>query len=112
MRGRLAGTINETGVRVTNSSGVATFVSSGSSKSKNFTVDFCVSNVTGALPWTEAVFQNLPRGPVYLTNYRRDIRDLGFRLRPDGDLWQVLERINRKISKEGNIPSWLEKYLK
>ena len=42
--------------------------------------------VTGSLPWTESVFGNLPLGPVYLTNYRRDIRDLGFRLRPEGDL--------------------------
>ncbi len=47
--------------------------------------------VTAAQPWPESVFANLPRGPLYLTNYRRDIRDLGFRLRPVGDLWQVLE---------------------
>ena len=47
--------------------------------------------VTGSLPWTESVFGNLAVGPVYLSNYRRDIRDLGFRLRPDGDLWRVLE---------------------
>ncbi len=46
---------------------------------------------TGSLPWTEAVFANLPRGPVYLTNYRRDVRELGFRLRPEGALWRVLE---------------------
>ena len=47
--------------------------------------------VTGSLPWPESVFGNLPLGPVYLSNYRREIRDLGFRLRPDGDLWRVLE---------------------
>ncbi len=47
--------------------------------------------VTGASPWPESVFANLPQGPVYLSNYRRDIRTLGFRLRPSGDLWQVLE---------------------
>jgi len=47
--------------------------------------------VTAAQPWPESVFGNLPLGPVYLSNYRRDIRDLGFRLRPVGDLWQVLE---------------------
>lgn len=47
--------------------------------------------VTAAVPWPEAVFGNLPLGPLYLTNYRREIRDLGFRLRPVGDLWQVLE---------------------
>ncbi len=47
--------------------------------------------VTGALSWTDAVFGNLAAGPVYLTNYRREIRDLGFRLRPEGTLWRVLE---------------------
>jgi len=47
--------------------------------------------VTGDLPWDQAVFTNLLRGPVYLSNYRREIRDLGFRLRPVGQLWQVLE---------------------
>ena len=47
--------------------------------------------VTGAQPWVESVFANLPTGDVYLTGYRRDVRDLGFRLRPSGDIWQVLE---------------------
>lgn len=47
--------------------------------------------VTGVTPWIESVFDNLPRGPVYLTNYRRDVRELGFRLRPAGSLWRVLE---------------------
>ena len=47
--------------------------------------------VTGASPWPESVFANLPQGPVYLSNYRRDIRTLGFRLRPVDGLWQVLE---------------------
>ncbi len=47
--------------------------------------------VTAAQPWPESVFGNLPLGPVYLSNYRRDIRELGFRLRPVSDLWQVLE---------------------
>ena len=47
--------------------------------------------VTGDMTWMQSVFANLPRGPVYLTNYRREIRELGFRLRPEGDLWRVLE---------------------
>ena len=47
--------------------------------------------VTGAQPWVASVFANLPAGDTYLTNYRRDVRDLGFRLRPVGTLWQVLE---------------------
>jgi len=47
--------------------------------------------VTGETPWVESVFGSLPKGPVYLSNYRRDVREAGFRLRPAGDLWQVLE---------------------
>ena len=47
--------------------------------------------VTTSFTWMDAVFGNLAASPVYLTNYRRDIRDLGFRLRPEGDLWRVLE---------------------
>lgn len=47
--------------------------------------------VTGATPWVESVYANLPLRPTYLTNYRRDVRELGFRLRPVGTLWQVLE---------------------
>ncbi len=47
--------------------------------------------VTGAFSWLDSVFGYLPQGPVYLTNYRRDVRELGFRLRPEGDLWRVLE---------------------
>lgn len=47
--------------------------------------------VTTSFTWMDAVFGNLAASPVYLTNYRREIRDLGFRLRPEGDLWRVLE---------------------
>lgn len=47
--------------------------------------------VTGVTPWVDSVFGSLAQGPVYLSNYRRDVRELGFRLRPDGNLWQVLE---------------------
>lgn len=47
--------------------------------------------VTTSFSWTDAVFGNLAASPVYLTHYRREIRDLGFRLRPEGDLWRVLE---------------------
>jgi hypothetical protein len=39
--------------------------------------------VTSTQPWPESVFGNLPLGPVYLSNYRREIRELGFRLRPE-----------------------------
>lgn len=47
--------------------------------------------VSGDQPWPESVFANLPQGPVYLPTYRREIRELSFRLRPQGDLWRVLE---------------------
>ena len=47
--------------------------------------------VSTARPWLESVFATLPGGPVYLSNYRREIVDAGFRLRPDGPLYQVVE---------------------
>lgn len=47
--------------------------------------------VSTALPWLESVFATLPGGPVYLSNYRREIVDAGFRLRPDGPFYQVVE---------------------
>ena len=47
--------------------------------------------VSTAQPWLESVFATLPGGPVYLSNYRREIVDAGFRLRPDGPLYQVVE---------------------
>ncbi|MCA9960669.1 MAG: DUF2723 domain-containing protein, partial [Anaerolineales bacterium] len=42
-------------------------------------------------PWLESVFAYLPGGPVYLSNYRREIVDAGFRLRPRGPFYQVVE---------------------
>ena len=42
-------------------------------------------------PWLESVFDTLPGGPVYLSNYRREIVDAGFRLRPDGPFYRVVE---------------------
>jgi hypothetical protein len=42
-------------------------------------------------PWLESVFAYLPGGPVYLNSYRREIVDAGFRLRPRGAFYQVLE---------------------
>ena len=47
--------------------------------------------VSTARPWLESVFDTLPGGPVYLSNYRREIVDAGFRLRPDGPLYRVVE---------------------
>lgn len=47
--------------------------------------------VSTAQPWLESVFATLPGGPVYLSNYRREIVDAGFRLRPDGPFFQVVE---------------------
>lgn len=47
--------------------------------------------VSTAQPWLESVFAYLPGGPVYLSNYRREIVAAGFRLRPDGSLYQVVE---------------------
>jgi len=42
-------------------------------------------------PWLESVYAFLPGGPVYLNGYRREIVDAGFRLRPRGPFYQVVE---------------------
>ena len=47
--------------------------------------------VSTAKPWVEFVYDFLPGGPVYLSNYRRDVVDAGFRLRPFGPFYQVVE---------------------
>ncbi|HQF70371.1 MAG TPA: hypothetical protein PLH39_03725, partial [Promineifilum sp.] len=47
--------------------------------------------VSTARPWLESVFDTLPGGPVYLSNYRREIVAAGFRLRPDGPFYRVVE---------------------
>lgn len=48
-------------------------------------------------PWLESVYANLPGGPVYLNGYRREIVDAGFRLRPYGSFYQVLEPTGEKV---------------
>jgi hypothetical protein len=47
--------------------------------------------VSTAKPWVEYVYDFLPGGPVYLSNYRQDVVDSGFRLRPFGPFYQVVE---------------------
>ncbi len=47
--------------------------------------------VSSDRPWPDWVFEHLPGGPVYLSGYRREIVEAGFRLRPDGGLYQVIE---------------------
>jgi hypothetical protein len=47
--------------------------------------------VSAAKPWVEFVFDFLPGGPVYLSNYRRDVVDFGFRLRPEGPFYKVID---------------------
>lgn len=47
--------------------------------------------VSSAKPWIEHVFEQLPGGPVYLNGFRREIFDAGFRLRPRGPFYQVVE---------------------
>ena len=47
--------------------------------------------VSTARPWVESVYDYLPGGPVYLNSYRREIVDAGFRLRPRGPFYRVVE---------------------
>ena len=44
-----------------------------------------------ANPWLDNVIEFLPGGPVYLSNYRREVVDFGFRLRPAGPFYRVVE---------------------
>lgn len=44
-----------------------------------------------ANPWLDNVIAYLPGGPVYLSNYRREIVDFGFRLRPARPFYQVID---------------------
>jgi hypothetical protein len=56
--------------------------------------------VSTARPWVEFVYDFLPGGPVYLSNYRRDVVDAGFRLRPFGPFYQVVEPGDTSIPEE------------
>ncbi|MDX1615513.1 MAG: DUF2723 domain-containing protein [Candidatus Promineifilaceae bacterium] len=42
-------------------------------------------------PWLESVFYFLPAQPVYLSGYRSEIAGAGFRLRPRGPFYQVVQ---------------------
>ncbi len=56
--------------------------------------------VSAARPWVESVFDFLGGGPVYLSNYRREIVEAGFRLRPRGPFYQVVEPGNTTLPPE------------
>ena len=48
-------------------------------------------SVGGDNPWLESVFRTLPAGPLYVYDYRPEIVRGGFRLRPRGAVYQVVE---------------------
>jgi len=48
-------------------------------------------------PWVQSVFDFLPSGPVFLSGYRPDIVAAGFRLRPFGRFYQVVEPGDRSL---------------
>ena len=56
--------------------------------------------VSTARTWLENVFDFLPGGPVYLSNYRKEIVDAGFRLRPFGPFYRVVEPGDETIPPE------------
>ncbi len=61
--------------------------------------------VSTARTWLENVFDFLPGGPVYLSNYRREIVDAGFRLRPFGPFYRVVEPGDQTIPSELHLAS-------
>jgi hypothetical protein len=64
--------------------------------------------VSTARTWLDNVFDFLPGGPVYLSNYRREIVDAGFRLRPFGPFYRVVEPGDNNLPQELNpyAASW------
>lgn len=56
--------------------------------------------VSTARTWLDNVFDYLPGGPVYLSGYRREIVDAGFRLRPSGPFYEVVEPGNTAVPPE------------
>jgi hypothetical protein len=54
-------------------------------------------------PWVESVFDFLPGGPVYLSGYRPEVVAAGFRLRPRGPFYQVVEPGDKSIPVELTI---------
>src|SRR5690606_40176594 len=51
-------------------------------------------------PWLESVFDTLPGGPVYLNGCRPEIVAAGFRLRPRGPFYQVIEPGDSSVPPE------------
>lgn len=56
--------------------------------------------VSSAKPWIDHVYENLPGGPVYLNGYRPEIPAAGFRLRPRGPFYQIVEPGDASIPPE------------
>ncbi|MCO5193480.1 MAG: DUF2723 domain-containing protein [Anaerolineae bacterium] len=61
--------------------------------------------VSSAKPWIDHVYENLPGGPVYLNGYRSEIPAAGFRLRPRGPFYQVVEPGDTAIPPELTLVS-------
>ncbi|MFW6067977.1 MAG: protein O-mannosyl-transferase family [Chloroflexota bacterium] len=51
-------------------------------------------------PWVESVFAYLGGGPVYVNSYRPEIVSAGFRLRPRGPFYQVVEPEESSVPPE------------
>lgn len=56
--------------------------------------------VSAAEPWLPSVYNYLPGGPVYLNGFRPEIVSAGFRLRPRGRFFQVVEPGDTTIPPE------------
>ncbi len=56
--------------------------------------------VSTARTWLDNVFDYLPGGPVFLSNYRREVVDAGFRLRPSGAFYEVVEPGNSAVPND------------
>ncbi len=63
-------------------------------------VDVMPRFVSTDRPWLQSVYDFLPGGPVYLSGFRSEIVAAGFRLRPWGPFYQVIEPGDTALPRE------------
>ena len=70
--------------------------------------DVRLAYVSTALPWAEAVWSNIDAGPVFLPEFRPQVRDAGFRLVPEGALYRVEAPPVEEAEPSYPLDVWIE----
>ncbi len=56
--------------------------------------------VSTDMPWLDSIYYYLPDNPVYLSGYRPEVAEAGFRLRPRGPFYQIVQPGDASIPPE------------